>query len=63
MEIRSPYRARTAPRDRRPRFRAAARDMAAIRGARASSAAKRRHRGPPGSVPAASSAGISAVKR
>ena len=63
MEIRSPYSARTAPRDRRPRFKAAARSMAAIRGARASSAAKCRHRGLPGTVPAVSKAGIIAVRR
>ena len=63
MEIRSPYSARTARWDRLPRRRSAARRMAARDASMAGSAAKCRHRGPSGSVPAASSAGRGAVSR
>ena len=61
MVIRSPYSARTARRDREPRFRLAARSMASSWGRRAGRPAKYRHKGPAGSEPAASKAGRIAI--
>ena len=62
MDTRSPYSARTALRDNLPRLMEAARSMAAKRSVNWGFSAKYRHSAPWGRCPAASSAGIAAVK-